>query len=313
MVRYDLGETLKRLVAYQDENELSNSRLAKLIGLGAATLSELRGGKYKGSAEQVLAKINRFLNYEERRLVEGFVDEEGFEPVATRPFQAITALCQYAQNRGVGAIVLGDAGVGKSTALKAYAAENPNAYYVACDETMWGRAQLIRAIGQAVHVQHLSRSFWVRRDVVEALHGTRGVLLLDDAHFLSIGSLNAIQTLHDATRVGFVLSGLPRLHAQMARGRDAEWFAQIRSRCAAMRLLDSAEPSRENIIEAARIAGGGIDIDPGAENILVEQARVPGALRRVRQIIGLAATYAGKGKKLTARDVQKAVAYRGGI
>jgi DNA transposition AAA+ family ATPase len=178
---------------------------------------------------------------------------------------------------------------------------------------MWGRAQLIRGIGQALRLTNLSRTFHVRRDVVEALAGRGGVLLLDDAHFLGVMSLNAVQTIHDATRVGFVLAGLPRLHAQMALARDAEWYAQIRSRCAAMRHVEPGDLTPESIGEVARIAAGGAEIDPGAENLLVEAARVPGALRRVRQIAGLAAAFAGGEKRISQEAVKRAIKYRGAI
>lgn len=302
--------TIDRLTEYLAEHALSQTRAATLIGVSASTLSEVIKGTYKGSGTSVFKLIRRWLDFEERRRWEPLE----VEPVATSAYRMIEAACRYAHEKGVGALVLADAGAGKTTALKKYALDSPQAHYIECDQTMRGRGRLVRAIGQAVYTRRKTRTVHIWDDIIDTLHGTRGCLLLDDAQYLGTLSLNAVQKLHDKTGVGFVLAGVDLLHSEMARGRDAEWFAQLRSRCALMRSFDVRKMSRKDALAVATALAAlhGKELAPDAENILLEEARRPGGLRRVKQIVGLAATLAKSGAVAPA-DIDKAIQYRGGI
>jgi len=284
-------------------------QFARKVGVSGSTVSELLRGTYKGSGTTVIGKIQRFLEFEtNRRWMPSDV-----RPVETVGYRAIEAVCRYAHEKGKGALVLADAGAGKTMALTAYSKDSPNAFYIECDQSHSGWRQLAATVADAVFAgggRTTGARVW--KEILKTLKNTGALLLFDDAHYLHVASLNAVMKLHDQTGCGFVLAGIPMLHRQMASSKDAPWFAQILSRCAMMRAFDPHRTCRQDVLAVAKAAAGDKRLDPGAENRVAGEVAKRGALRRVAQIVELATTFT-RTDRISAKEIEKAVRYRGGI
>lgn len=301
-------EIIKRLEEHRDTSGFSNAQLARKIGIGAATLSELFSGKYEGAGTLVLPKIRRWLNFQERGGVEFL---EG-DTVETAVYKGVQTVCRYAHKRGRGGLIIGGAGVGKTTALKKYCAESPNAHYIGLGPTHTGKGFLTREIAYRLGVPSRDRITTVQKDLLDELRDASAFIVFDDAHFLGPMSIALIQYIHDQTRCGFVLAGVPMLHTQMVQSKDTEWFAQIRSRCGIIRRFDASEVTHEEAVDVARAILKGRDLAPDAANLLAEVARAQGGYRSVEMAASLALELVKDGP-ITKGLIEKALAYRRGL
>lgn len=135
----------------------------------------------------------------------------------TKNFQIVQNTCQMAvdYNRFVG--LTGDAGYGKSIALKYYASKNPNVFVVTASASMLSKifwAAVLDKLGAANKVRgaefdYAHRSLYHIIDTISQKLNKldRPLLIIDEAGKITPRMLLDVHTLRDATRCGIILSG----------------------------------------------------------------------------------------------------------
>jgi DNA transposition AAA+ family ATPase len=118
------------------------------------------------------------------------------------------------------ALVLGASGCGKTTALKHYCRNNPEAIYILAGTDVRTRGLLRRLAGE-LGITANGTSYNARLAVVDALRDSERVLIIDDCDYLEEPVLQCLRLIHDEAGIGLVLVGteayLPRLrNAQSA-------------------------------------------------------------------------------------------------
>ena len=63
-----MEELRTRLEIFSEENNMSYTKIAKAMGVGASTLSEWRKGTYTGDNEAFSEKVEDFLNRHKRKI-----------------------------------------------------------------------------------------------------------------------------------------------------------------------------------------------------------------------------------------------------
>ena len=203
--------------------------LARLSRLATSTISQVLGGKYPSSpSKQLRAMLTAVEDYE-RKQQSGTV----MRYVQTGVYRNVHNACQRATTCESFAIISGYVGVGKTAAVKAYAANNKNVHVIEANPGMTASVlldEIMSALKIGVHEKFgHSRTMDARfMSIVYELRGSITTLIIDEAETVSRQCLHILRRLRDKAGVGIVLVGTEKLHALIAPEHGE--FDQIRSR-----------------------------------------------------------------------------------
>ena len=232
-----MEQTINRLNEYMARTGASQTKVAKAIGISSSTLSYFIKRTYTGDADAVCEKVKDFLATEAER--EKLRTKSGI--VQTRTFKTIQTFCNLVLTHQICGMLTGDAGCGKTTALKEFAKAHPSVILIEADHGYTAKAlfdELCAELGLddrgSLH-QQLVR-------VVNKLNGSGRLIIIDEAEHLPYRALELIRRVHDKAGVGIAYCGMPRLekNVQGDRNRYAQLNSRISAPCRA-KLLDNAD------------------------------------------------------------------------
>lgn len=288
----------QKLAEFKAKSGMNQTMLARGIGVSPASISMYlndtyaeKGGKY-GTIEP---KIEAFLEVQESKaqreeLVLGFV--------STKTTRRIAEVMRDAHEAGDTVVIYGQAGLGKTQAVKNYCDKNPAAILIEANPSFTALV-LMRKLAAAAKVSTVGSLNDLFESVSDRLRDSGRLIVVDEAENLPLRALEIIRRLHDDTGCGLVLSGMPRLVANM-RGKHGE-LVQLYSRVSVALNLGDSMPDEE-LEEIARAAMPEADDATIAE--LVKQSN--GNTRRMSKLMRGAVRTANKnGIKMQAGIVKK--------
>lgn len=288
--------------------ELSQTALAKQIGVGAAVFNQWLQGKYTGNNEKVQILVMRWLDARdsEQELKDKLPPD--LEWVRTPSANAVSAALGFSQMAGAISVIYGGAGMGKSTAIRVYQRRSPNVWVVTATPTVAMPGPIILRIASTLGTRTTGQLHQVEKEIVDRVRDTRGLLVIDEAQHLSHRALDAVRSIHDATGIGVVLCGNEIVYAQLTGGNRAVGFAQLFSRVAKRVRLSKPQPGDiDSILDAWGIT------DNATRKFCHGIGMRPGALRGLNQTIRLATLFANNaGKPLSLGIIRDAWADLGG-
>lgn len=220
-------ETRQALADFMGQSRKSQRQLSKETGLSTSVISQFLNGTYTGDNEEVAKTIGRYLAVGKERL--NSVSDVQFVKDLYNTQEVLFA-CNYAHRNNDITLVSGDAGAGKTTALRYYAENNTGVIFVtanACITTATAILSLIcRQIGRRVPTRRAA----LMNTLVEQLTDTNRLIIIDEADHLSLDALQAVRNLNDEANCGIVLSGNDKIYRQMLSPRRGYEFEQIRTR-----------------------------------------------------------------------------------
>jgi DNA transposition AAA+ family ATPase len=175
--------------------------------------------------------------------------------VATSVAERIFWLCErVARNNRMG-FIYGESQIGKTFALKEYAAEHNGGRTTYCEMPPASGVQLmLKVIAKALYVPQRSAFDGLLEDVIEALDPSK-LLLLDEIHRVFTtyqkGSvmrcLDTLRYIHDQTGCGLVLCGTNVFRTKVLEGEFKNYLKQLQKRGRSYELQLPAEPPREDL------------------------------------------------------------------
>ncbi|OFV40742.1 XRE family transcriptional regulator [Neisseria sp. HMSC15C08] len=288
----------QKLAEFKAKSGMNQTMLARGIGVSPASISMYlndtyaeKGGKY-GTIEP---KIEAFLEVQESKaqreeLVLGFV--------STKTTRRIAEVMRDAHEAGDTDVIYGQAGLGKTQAVKNYCDKNPAAILIEANPSFTALV-LMRKLAAAAKVSTVGSLNDLFESVSDRLRDSGRLIVVDEAENLPLRALEIIRRLHDDTGCGLVLSGMPRLVANM-RGKHGE-LVQLYSRVSVALNLGDSMPDEE-LEEIARAAMPEADDATIAE--LVKQSN--GNTRRMSKLMRGAVRTANKnGIKMQSGIIKK--------
>lgn len=223
-----------QLRAYMSENKLSQVSVAKSIGLTSSVISTWLGDKYTGDVAGVEEKIRQHLELESERAAQS-AEIAGRDVVVRTELlvDVVGALRDLVVAREIGVIV-GTAGVGKTTALRAYMTEHP-AILIEADCSYTPRT-LFAEICETLKLDTRGNIHDLFMRVVDKLADSGRFVIIDEAEHLKYTSLELVRRMADKARIGVALVGMPRLQRNIEG--DPGHFAQIYNRVGTFRRFD---------------------------------------------------------------------------
>lgn len=280
------------LNAYKDKTGLSWGALGRSSGIPHGTLSPWATGVYLGNADNVAARVFRFRQQVESQADLAAVALKAPDFIATPTALRLRELMVSAQSGGM-TMGCTAPGLGKTIAAEHYARSVSNAWLITMRPSSGNLTAMISATLAAIGNTPGNRiGGWkskLSQEVSTLIAGRNGVLIYDEANFLTMESLEEIRSWAVPGGAGVCLLGNEELFAKVRGGARNHAFGRLNGRIKMSHLAEAPEPGDvEAYLDAWQIE------KPSMRNLLSAIAMTPGsgALREMRQIIELANTLA---------------------
>lgn len=217
--------------------------------------------------------------------------------VETKSAELVLSALAYAKANQDMVCVYGSPGVGKTRAIRHFAAAYEHVWVTTMTPSISTVVPALEEIAESVGLKEPTGgarriSHAIRRRV----GGLPGVLIIDEAQHLKTAALEEIRSLHDAAEIGIALVGNEAVYARITGGGRLATFAQLYSRIGMRVHLDGPHAR-----DVRAIAGQHGIKDAAVLDILERAAQQPGALRLVGKIASLL-----KAKKTVTADAARA-------
>lgn len=222
-----IQQTRKALFNFMKESRKTQKQISKETGLSTSVISQFLNETYSGDNEQIAETISRYLTIGKERL--NTVQKSCFYPGLYNTQEVLFA-CNYAHRKNDVVLVSGDAGAGKTTALRYYAQNNTGVIFVTANACAVTAAAILSLICREIGLQSTNRRAVLMNGLVEHLAGTNRLIIIDEADHLSLDALQAVRNLNDQAGCGIVFAGNDKIYRQMFSPRRGYEFDQVRTR-----------------------------------------------------------------------------------
>ncbi len=267
--------------------------VARAIGRSDKTVSNWLSGRYQRATPDTDAALKEWLQAQARPGRVEFVET----PTSRR---IVSALAHAQANHDM-VCVYGSPGTGKTCTVNQYRDSYESAWLATITPSTAAVVPALEEVAEAVGIHDVTGG---ARRLSRAIRGKvahlDGLIIVDEAQHLSLGAIEELRSIHDATGVGIALVGNELVYAQLTGGNRAVHFAQLFSRVGLKLYLRA--PSKKDV--EAIVAHWKIK-DPKALELLERVSKRAGALRAVHKILRLASG-AGTGP-ITAKRIRAAM------
>lgn len=296
---------LERVLNLIDRREtagrpLTQTQVAGAIGVSPAVISHFLKRTYDGDVDKVAQLLKSYVEREEAK-DEGGLLKVPFVP--TRPAKAMMDIIKYCHKYGRMGAVLSGSGTGKTTTIKQAIKDDPSLLVI----TAWARLGAIgvqQELCDALKMSDGGNSRALMKRLKHKLTDKGRCVIVDDAHTLAFGALDAIRYVYDQTGTGIVLCGIPSLARHLSS--KSEEYEQLASRVDG-RVHELPEFSLDDARLMFEAVMSDKDVDR-AIALLKDDPRRMGSGRRLGNLLEDAGKFASKRQSpMTLDDVQKAL------
>lgn len=140
LTKNEKGQIHECLKQYVSKFPSQNKAALSLTGTSSATVSSILQGKWENISDDMWRNLASQL---------GTTSGNDWQVVETKAFQEMTLVMQDAQAVRNVTWIVGEAGCGKTTTARLYAAENSEVFYILCSEDM-KKSDFIREIARRI-------------------------------------------------------------------------------------------------------------------------------------------------------------------
>ena len=200
-------------IAKRSQNYSSDAAFSRAYGISPAQLSRIK----KGEINRVVSDENYL-----RIANELGIDLRGYEwrTAKTPTYKTIYTQLKACQDNSISAMMIDEAGVGKTHAAKEYVKHNANAVYIDCSQVK-SKQLLIKEITKKFGVNIKGRYAEVYRDLVFYLNTCDNppLIILDEAGDLQYAAFLELKALWNATEMqcGYYMMGADGLRNKIER------------------------------------------------------------------------------------------------
>lgn len=214
------------LEKYIEQNNLSQAKVATQLGVSPAVVSQYLKGTYGGDVAKIDDLVLQLVSHEQEASKQHQGLNLGFVP--THQAKKVMASCKKCHVSGGLMVVVGDAGLGKTMALKRYAQDNSQVVMIEIDPTFTPKVLLIE-LCEALGIEPSRNTHDNMKNLVSKLTGAKKLLIVDEAELLSYKSLEILRRIQDKAEIALLLAGMPRLRANLrgSRGELKQIFSRV--------------------------------------------------------------------------------------
>lgn len=224
---------------YISDNGLSQSAVARAVGVTSPVVNQYLHGKYPGNVQEIERKIAAYLQKQREREAERKLE---VDYVLTTTAKRVRDVLRLAHVEGEAVVLFGQAGLGKTSSLREYCKQAPDALMIETDPTYTAKV-LLQKLAAMLGAEGKGSLNELMDTVVGRLRDSGRIILVDEAENLPLRALECLRRVHDKTGCGLVLAGMPRLLVNL-RGKNGE-LKQLYSRMAFKLDLGESVPDED--------------------------------------------------------------------
>ena len=233
-----LVEELKELIK---NKKYTLAYVAKAINVSNATLHLWLNENYKGNVQKVNNAVANFIEIEKLR--ENKITIDFVKTSIVSDIYDVAKICHVENEIGV---CYGNAGLGKTFAVKKYAIDNPEVILVEADMG-YSPKVLFSEIHKKLGFDGYGTIHGMFLDIIDKLKSSGRLIIVDEAEHLPYKSLELLRRIYDKAQVGILLVGMPRLIMNL-KGEQRQ-YAQLYSRVGIAKQLNAlTEEDKKAII-----------------------------------------------------------------
>jgi DNA transposition AAA+ family ATPase len=247
----DVRQELRQMM---EERGISMTAISRAIGRSAAAISQYLSNTYQGNVTQLEDELKGFLQRQKERLKKPKLELDFVYTTAARKTFEVSRLCHLDGEMG---LIYGEAGIGKTVAVKEYTKRNQDTVLIEADlgytaKILLGEIHKALGLGDGKGNIH-----GMMERIIDRLKGSGRLIIVDEAEHLPYRALELLRRIHDKAGVGIVLAGMPRLRENIT-GRRGE-FEQMHSRIGvAARLASLNLNDTEQIVKSVMPHANGL-------------------------------------------------------
>lgn len=254
----------------------SQRKAATALGIAAATMSAILNEDWDKISDTMWTKVDGGIS----------MLREDWQIAETIAYRDINFALDDAQSGANVTWVVGDAGCGKTTSARHYAATHDNAYYILCAEDT-KRSDFVRDMAKVMGIRVNGSTREMLEQVLEALNRVdMPLLIFDEADKLQDSVMQYFITIYNRTEgnVGIVFLSTQHIKRRMESGLryNKRGYNELHSRFG--RKFFEVSVAKANDIYAV-CAANGITDDHTIALIIKEVAEYDNDMRRVRRVI----------------------------
>lgn len=206
-----------------EDNGLSQKQAGSQLGVSPTVVNLYLKGAYTGDVAGIDKKVAELVARHAQKAKDLPTDF-----IATPTAKRILETCSLAHAMADIQIVIGEAGLGKTMALKEYAAQKDGVVMIEVDPT-FGAKVLLTELCNTLGLTLARNNHAMMTVIVDKLKGSGRLLIVDEAELLTHKPLEILRRLHDKAGIGIVLAGMPRLRANLrgARGEYKQLYSRV--------------------------------------------------------------------------------------
>ena len=220
-------EAAKQLSDFMKLSGKSQQQVAKETALSPSVISQFLKQSYKGDNEAVAGTILQYLEMAEARIAKTGHTYFYKDMCNTK---SVTFACHHAHKHGDIVLVFGDAGAGKTTALRHYADGHFGVIMVTANACTSSATSVLQMIARKTGKVLAGKKEMLMSSLVDYFKNTGRLVIIDEADHLTMAALQAVRNLNDEAGIGIVLSGNNKIYTQMRHGSRCSELDQFRTR-----------------------------------------------------------------------------------
>ena len=213
---------IKELKDYLKVKNYTLSKVAKAVNLSNATLHLWMNNNYKGNVKKIEDAVSKFLEID--RMRENKIKIEFVKTTVVDDIFEIAKICHVENEIGV---CCGNAGLGKTFAVKRYAIEHTDVILVEADLGYTPKV-LFSEIHKKLGFDGFGTIHALFEDIITKLKYSGRLIIIDEAEHLPYKSLELLRRVYDKAQIGILLVGTHSLITNL-RGKQKQ-YAQLYSR-----------------------------------------------------------------------------------
>lgn len=286
----------EQLTTLMQDKHLSQAAVGRAIGKSPAVVNQYLQSKYTGDVTAINGLVKNLLRREVEKEQSAKVE---IPYVQTTTARKVREVLRLAHVEGEINVVYGEAGLGKTLALRAYAADYPDAILLEVDPGYTARV-VLQELADKLGLISRGSIHDLSGAIIGKLQGSGRIILVDEAELLPYRALEVLRRIYDKCNgsVGVVLAGMPRLLINL-KGKRGE-LVQLYSRIGFAFNLGNALPKTDIETIASQLLGD----DNGLGDALYEACS--GNTRRLSKLLrGVIRTSRINQRPVTAGMIQE--------
>lgn len=225
----ETAETRERVRQIMEAEGLNQKVIAREADIAYGTFTGWLAGTYQGNNDKFTGAMQIWLSSREENKRTALTIPQAPVFVETPSARAFIETLRFAQIMPEIAVISGAAGIGKTTAAHRYQANNPNVWVATMDPTTSKVNGMLMELCDVMDVLENAPAK-LARAIGRKISGTGGLIIVDEAQFLEIRSLDQLRSLYDRHNVGIALMGNEDVYSRLTGEGKRSTFAQLFSR-----------------------------------------------------------------------------------